>query len=503
MSSIAARRAVGGTAWWTLAILVIAFVFSFIHRIVIGLLVDPIKADLGLTESQMGLLLGLAFAVFYALLGLPIGRWSDRYSRRVIIGVAIFLWSLMTALCGLARSYFELFAARVGTALGMAALSPAAYSMIADLFPRDRIGRALGIYQSGAFFGAGLAFLLGAGVIAFVSRSGGLSLPLVGALEPWRLVFIIVGLPGCVVALMMWTVREPLRRQELAATAAAIGVRDWMAWGREHVRGLVLAALGLLLLNLGVVAAAGLVGLAIALTIELIALLALWSLRDALPFASIHGRLYLAHFAGFSLLAVPIASLANWAPSWFIRVLGYTPAEAGWLIGLVLLVLSPLGIYTGGWLADTLARRGMADAPMRIGIGVALLLILPALFGTTLTDPRLAVAAFAVLVFFGSLTIAVGPAALQLVTPGPVRAQVSALWMLVLNLVTAAIGPTLVGIVTDRVFGDPLAVGKSMAVINVICMPLAMLLLWSGLRAFREASLANSVLLPARSVDTA
>ena len=481
-----------GAAWWTLAILVVAFIFSFIHRIVIGLLVDPIKADLGLTESQMGLLLGLAFAVFYALLGLPIGRWSDRRSRRTIIGVAIFVWSLATALCGLARSYFELFAARVGTALGMAALSPAAYSMIADLFPRDRIGRALGIYQSGAFFGAGLAFLLGAAVIAFVTRSGGLSLPLVGVLEPWRLVFIIVGLPGCAVALMMLTVREPARRQALPDAATGIRWLDWVAWGRKHASSLGFAAVGMLVLNLGVLAAAGPVGLAIGLTIELIALLALWSLRDALPFASTHRRLYLTHFAGFSLLAVPIASLANWAPSWFIRVLGYTPAEAGWLIGLVLLVLSPLGIYTGGWLADALGRRGLADAPMRIGIGVALLLVVPALFGTTLTEPRLAVAAFAVLVFFGSLTIAVGPAALQLVTPGPVRAQVSALWMLVLNLVTAAIGPTLVGIVTDRVFGDPLAVGKSMAVINVICMPLALLLLWGGLQAFREASLVNA-----------
>lgn len=481
-----------GVAWWTLAILVVAFVFSFIHRIVIGLLVDPIKADLGLTESQMGLLLGLAFAVFYALLGLPIGRWSDRYSRRTIIGVAIFLWSAMTALCGLARSYFELFAARVGTALGMAALSPAAYSMIADLFPRDRIGRALGIYQSGAFFGAGLAFLLGAVVIAFVTRSGGLSLPLLGTLEPWRLVFIIVGLPGCVVALMMWTVREPARRQAAPDAAEGIRWRDWAAWGRRHQRGLVLAALGALGVNLGVVAAAGLVGLGIALTIELIALLALWSLRDALPFASANRRLYLCHFAGFSLLAVPIASLANWAPSWFIRVLGYTPAEAGWLIGLILLVLSPLGIYAGGWLADALGRRGYADAPMRIGMGVALLLLLPSLFGTTLSDPRLAVPAFAVLVFCGSLTIAVGPAALQLVTPGPVRAQVSALWMLVLNLVTAAIGPTLVGIVTDRVFGDPLAVGQSMAVINLACMPLALLLLWAGLRQFRAASQANA-----------
>ncbi|MCC5794134.1 MAG: MFS transporter [Chromatiales bacterium] len=475
-------------AWWTLAILVVAFVFSFIHRIVIGLLVDPIKADLNLTDTQMGLLLGLAFAVFYALLGLPIGRWSDRYSRRTIIGVAILIWSVSTALCGLVRSYFELFAARVGTALGMAALSPAAYSMIADLFPRDRLGRALGIYQSGAFFGAGLAFLLGAVVIGFVARAGEVSLPLVGVLEPWRLVFIIVGLPGCLVALLMLTVREPERRGAGALAGESAGWAQWREWADGHQRGLWLLLLALVLLNVAVFVLAGLVGLLIALSIEFFALLALWSLRDSLPFASANRRLYITHFAGFSLLAVPISTLANWAPSWFIRVLGYTPAETGWLLGLLLLVLSPLGILAGGWLTDLLGRRGMRDAPMRIGIAVAILLVLPSLFGTTLTSPGPALVAFGLLVFCGSLTIAVAPAALQLVTPGRMRAQMSALWMLVLNIVTAAVGPTLVGLVTDRVFGDPLAVGQSMALVNVVCMPFAALLLWLGLRQFRAAA---------------
>lgn len=474
-------------AWWTLAILVVAFIFSFIHRIVIGLLVDPIKADLGLTESQMGLLLGLAFAVFYALLGLPIGRWSDRYSRRTIIGVAIFLWSLMTAVCGLVRSYFELFAARVGTAVGMAALSPAAYSMIADLFPRGHLGRALGIYQSGAFFGAGLAFLLGAAVIGFAVRAGGVELPLVGVLEPWRLVFIIVGLPGCLIALLMGTVREPIRRNPVADGAGGVGWQDWLRWAGSHRRGLRITLGVLLLLNMALALLTGWVGLGIALVIEVITLLALWSLRDALPFAAANWRVYLSHFAGFSLLAVPIASLANWAPSWFIRVLGYSPAETGWLLGLLLVTLSPLGIYTGGWLADLLGRRGYRDAPLRIGIGVAVLLLVPSLLGTTLTDRPLALVAFGALVFCGSLPIAVGPVAIQLVTPGRMRAQLSALWMLVLNLVTAAAGPTLVGVVTDRIFGDPQAVGLSMAAINVACMPLVAVVLWAGLGPFRSA----------------
>jgi MFS family permease len=148
-----------GIAWYAVVILVIAFIFSFVDRIIIAMLVEPLKQDLGLSDTQLGLLQGLAFAVFYAAVGIPIGRLADRYSRRAIIAWGIFFWSLMTAVCGLARSFWELFLARVGVGVGEAALSPAAYSMIADYFPREKLGRALGVYQSGAFFGAGLSFL--------------------------------------------------------------------------------------------------------------------------------------------------------------------------------------------------------------------------------------------------------------------------------------------------------------------------------------------------------
>ena len=145
-----------GMAWYAVAILVIAFIFSFVDRIIIGLLVEPIKQDLGVSDFGIGMLGGLAFAVFYALVGIPIGRLADRYSRRKIIGIGIFLWSLATAACGLAKNFWHLFLARVGVGVGEAALSPAAYSMIADFFPKEKLGRALGVYQAGAFVGAGI-----------------------------------------------------------------------------------------------------------------------------------------------------------------------------------------------------------------------------------------------------------------------------------------------------------------------------------------------------------
>ena len=419
-------------AWYAVAILVVAFVFSFIDRIIIALLVEPLKADLGLSDTELGLLQGLAFAVFYALVGLPIGRWADRYSRRLIIGTGIFLWSLMTAVCGLARNFWHLFLARVGVGVGEAALSPAAYSMIADYFPPAKLGRALGVYQSGAFFGAGLAFMVGGLVIQLVSGAD-LALPVIGTVRPWQMVFFVVGLPGVVVALLMLTVREPERRGKLSGHAEAV------------------------------------------------------PLALVLRFALSHWRIFAAHFGGFALLAVPITTILTWVPAYYFRRLGYTPPEFARDVGPMLLLLSPAGVYVGGWLGDKLRARGYADAPFRVGIGTALVLLPASYLATTATDPGIARLYAAPFIFCATLSIAMAPAALQLFVPNQMRAQVSATWMLVLNIVTAGVGPTAVGLITDRVFKDPLAIGEAIALVNCVSVPLAALILWTGLRPFRAA----------------
>ena len=171
-------------AWYGVGVLMVAYTFSFIDRYVIALLIEPIKQDFDLTDTQIGLLSGLAFAIFYTTLGIPIGRLADRYNRRRIISVGIFVWSLMTGLCGLAQSFWQLFAARVGVGVGEAALSPAAFSLIADSFPVERIGRALSVYSVGVYFGSGLAFIIGGAVIQLVTRAPDVVLPLVGIVRP-------------------------------------------------------------------------------------------------------------------------------------------------------------------------------------------------------------------------------------------------------------------------------------------------------------------------------
>ena len=183
-------------AWYAVAVLFVAYTFSFADRIILSLLVQPIKQDLALSDTKISLLHGFAFAIFYTLMGIPIGRLADRYSRRAIAAAGIAVWSFMTAVCGIARGYWELFSARVGVGVGEAALSPAAFSMIADLFPPQKLGRALSVYTMGAFVGAGLAFIIGGAVIQSITSSPEMTLPIVGTIRSWQAAFFIVGLPG-------------------------------------------------------------------------------------------------------------------------------------------------------------------------------------------------------------------------------------------------------------------------------------------------------------------
>ncbi len=420
-----------GRAWYTVGVLFIAVIFSFVDRIVLSLLVEPIKADLGLSDADFGWLLGVAFAVFFAFFGLPIGRLADQYSRRLIIVTGITLWSLMTIACGLAGNFWELFFARLGVAVGEASLAPAAFSMVADLFPRERFGRAIGVYQAGAFVGAGAAFLVGGVVIHLIEASTTRVLPVVGAVAPWQLVFFAVGLPGVLVAALALTIPEPVRRG-----TSPDGVMP---------------------------------------------------VRDVVRYLAARWRVYVPHLVGFALLAVPITTTLTWAPVYFGRILKFTPPQTALILGLIILLLSPAGVYAGGWLADALMRKGFRDAMHRVGLAAAAALLPLVLLATTGNDRTLAVALFCPLAFCGTLTLACAPAALQIVTPGTMRAQISAAWMLCLNVVTSVAGPTPVGLIAHEVFGDRMAVGKALAIVNGISVPLAALALWLGRRPFAAA----------------
>src|SRR5882757_3141134 len=230
--------------WYVTAILTVLYTLSFIDRQVLGLVLEPIRRHLALTDTQASLLAGSAFALFYVTLGLPLGQLADRANRRNLILAGVFLWSLMTAACGLASSFWQLFAARVGVGIGEAALSPAALSVISDYFPPERRARPLATYTLALAIGSGLAYLVGGSISAAIAGMPNFRIPFIGHVEAWQATFIAVGAPGILFALLVLTIREPLRRgvrtTQPASTATAAPVASirevfHFIW-REHPR---------------------------------------------------------------------------------------------------------------------------------------------------------------------------------------------------------------------------------------------------------------------------
>jgi MFS family permease len=193
-------------------VLTLIYVVSFIDRQILDLLVGPIKRDMELSDTQVSLLMGFSFALFYTICGIPIGRLADSKSRRGIIAIGLILWSFMTALCGSVKQYWQFFLARMGVGVGEAALSPAAYSIITDYFPKNRLGTAMSVYGMGIYNGSGLAYILGGLVVGWTEGMEVLELPVVGRTFPWQLVFFVVGLPGIALAMLLMTVKESVRR---------------------------------------------------------------------------------------------------------------------------------------------------------------------------------------------------------------------------------------------------------------------------------------------------
>ena len=321
--------------------------------------------------------------------------------------------------------------------VGESVLSPSVYSMISDLFPPQRLGRALAVYTVGAFAGAGLAFLIGGAVIGSVSTSAPVTLPLIGDVRPWQLVFLIVGIPGLPIALWVMTLPEPLRRGKSSA-AAPFSLR---------------AALGALLAHM----------------------------RS-------NRQTYVAHLLGFSLLGVVFNATMAWFPAYLTRVFEVPPGRSGIWIGSLLLVFGTLGVLVGGWLTDRGRQKGQLDSSMRVGL-LSALCALPFGVGTTLTSSfTLCLIGFAGLMFFTSMPYGAAATAIQLVTPARMRATASSLYLCCLNLIGLGGGSTLVALFTDYLFRSDLAVGKSLALANGIVAPLAALVLWWGLPYFRRSA---------------
>jgi MFS family permease len=437
-----------GYSWYVLTILTLIYVNSFLDRSILGLLVDPIRATLDISESQMGFIMGPAFGIIYIVAGVPLGRLADVLSRRWIIFSGQIFWSLMSVGCGLVRGYPGFLAMRMGLGVGEASLSPAAYSTITDLFPRYKLARALSVYGLGISVGAGLARLLGGVIIGFVEGRDSWIVPILERqIHSWQVVFFFVAAPTIPLSILLLTVREPLRRGVAAkrvekadkAQAAAAGVAEKLP------------------------------------------------LRVSLDYIWQNRRTMLCLSLGLAFLSFSGYGVGAWMPSHFIRNLGWQTRDVGIALGLNSIVAGALGMLFGGWLADRLHSRGVVNSKLRVAFISATCWFPFGILYPLMPNGAWTLAFLAPATFIGSMPWGVGPAAVQEIMPNRVRGQASALYLFVLNLLGLGFGPYILALFTQYVFGGDTGVRWSILAVPVGAHVLSATLLFMGLGAFKKS----------------
>jgi len=411
--------------WYTVVILGIVSMLSFVDRGVMALFVEPMKRDFNLSDTEVSLLLGLAFTLPYVVVGLPMARFIDRGSRRNLIAGCLALWSCATAICGIAQNYWTLFVARFVTGGAESVNTSGSLSMIADAVPRHRLPRAYAIQSAGVSGGAALSLLIGGVLFGLLAHLDPLQVPLIGTIYNWQLVFMIVVIPGVLLALlMMVTVPEPRRKG--GKRPGGYPVREVLA----HI----------------------------------------WAAR---PF-------HLPLLLGMLVQAMMLMGFAAWMPAFYERTYGWGPEIAGPLMGMVSLVATLTGLAFGARLAEILARK-RDDANLRV-LFLAHLIATPLLvLAPLMPSPWLALG-------FNALALAIGvmgnpgfSAAIQITAPNEMRAQVAVMYAAAITAIGGTLGPTLIGGLTDLVAPSPDHLRYVLAAVKALFGPIAVFLIWKSL----------------------
>jgi len=432
-----------GKAWYCVFVLALAVMVNFLDRGILTLLVEPIKADLRLSDVQMSLIMGFAFTFFYAILGMPVARLVDRYSRKGIMAVGIAIWSVMTAFSGLATNFWHLFIARVGVGVGETTSGPSAYSLLADYFPPQKLPRAIAGMNLGFVAGSGLAMIIGAAVIDFVSHNPDLSLPLVGHLRGWQLVLMMVGAPGMIVCLLMLTVREPARRGKVSQEKQP--VLDVFAF--------------------------------------------LWHYRS----------IFLPMFLGLGLRSSQMFGMQMWGPAFYGRTYGWSPSQIGYVSGLSLLVAMPIGLFAGSWLAERYWKQGRHDANIRVVVISTIVAVPLAIAAPLMPSPWLAAGLTLVGAIFGGMAAPTENAALQSVTPNHLRGQVTFLFLFIMNVIGMGLGPFIIAAFSEYIFSES-AIRYSIVLGAVLMGPPAVVVFWLGMKPYGEAMARGSLSWPPQRI---
>ncbi len=421
--------------WYLVGVLWFANIFAFIDRQSLPLLVGPIEQDLGISDTEMSLLIGLAFALVFTGLGLPAGVLIDRMKRKWLITCGVTVWSFATMSCGLASSYWQLFLGRMGVGVGEACFPPGAVAMMKDAFPPSSRSRAIGFWSSGATIGGGIALLGGGAILGLVSGQVSVAVPVIGSVKPWQLVLIVAGALGLVVALLMTTIRERDRTGAENAEAPTIG-QTLRYLGKQ------------------------------------------W--RVFLPLA-------LVDIAG----SIVMFSFPAWTPTMLGRVWHLSRPEIGLIYGVMTLALSPAGQCLSGLAVDYLAKWRRDDAAAVAGIAVCTVILAPAVMLAIAPSIATTWILVGIYTFLAPCIFSVATVATSSLTPASMIGKVAGLHFFLFNLLGFAFGAMLVAVVSDRVFSGATAIAYAMSsvigIFDVIAI-VSFFVLASGMRrAARES----------------
>ncbi|MFU2325777.1 MFS transporter [Pseudomonas sp. NFX98] len=426
-----------GQAYYTVSVLLIAYIFSIMDRQILTLLVGPIQQSLHVNDSWMGALHGFTFAAFYSLVGLPIARLIDSGNRRLVITVGIGLWCLATAASGLATEFWHLLVARIVVAVGEAVLLPGAVSLISDLFPAEKRGRALGVFGTGASFGVG-AGLLATGLVLGYFTAHPLTLPGLGLLQPWQTTLMSIGLPGLLVLLLMTGVPEPRTRKN------AQGVKPMAQ--------------------------------------------ATVPLHEVMTYLRENRRTFGAIFVGAGCFYAAVYGSGTWVPTYLVREFGWTYAKVGALMGAIMCVCGPLGVIIASWLGEYWRNRGVTNGNLRIALIVCLLVAVVSVPLLTASSLERAIPFLVLIAILWTSLFGVGAALIVEVSPAPMRGQFMAMYTGVLNLLGNGFGPVIMGMLTDYAFKDPQAIKYSILYVSLTGCGLAILIFCSAWSSFQRTA---------------
>ncbi|AEG48300.1 major facilitator superfamily MFS_1 [Sphingobium chlorophenolicum L-1] len=421
-----------GGAWWMVAVLFGLYVLSWIDRLIVSMLVTPIKAHLLLSDVQISMITSTSFAIFYAIFGLPLGWAADRFSRRWIIFGGVVVWGLATTACGFAQSYEALLIGRIFVGIGEAALLPAAYSLIADAFPPHLLTRATSTFQTAGKVGSATAFALGGVTIAFAAAHSGIHIPFHGPAQPWQLVMMMVGVPGILLALLLFTFPDPGRRRTPGASADG------------EQKGLIKA------------------------------------------FVHQNWKLLTLMLVGTSALAMCGYSMTNWVPAYIERHFGWKPVQYGFALSLMNIV-SAVSLVVNGWIVDRLFAGGMKDAHLRF-YGWLILGFLPVIaYMFFATNPYVFLACYCMAQFITVPFMVYVSSVMGLIAPATIRSRMLASFLFVFTILGQGAGPAIVAALTQYVFRDEGALGRSLAVVVTASSILALLSFRMALRYLAPA----------------